>query len=108
MVNPRLGADAAADWPGPPFRLRKGFSFCHQLTFSADREVDGVVGEVPSGGIGWFMRDRSTPACSSGIQLCCDWRVRPFGPLNDRSIVPFVPSHERTCFWLIVRPSGSV
>ena len=33
---------------------------------------------------------------SSGVQLRTDSRVWPFGPVNDRSIVPLVPSHVRT------------
>ena len=98
IVNPRLGADAAADWPVRSPCLRKGFRFRHQLTFSAGSDVGGVVvSEVPAADSGWVMLGGSPPACSSGIQLRCDWRVWPFGPMNDRSIVPFVPSHERTC-----------
>jgi hypothetical protein len=109
IVNPRLGADAAADpavWL--PF-LRKGFSFFHQLTFSAGWDVAGVVaGMTAAGCTGSGMLAICPPICSSGVQLLCDWRVWPFGPVNDRSIVPLVPSHERTCVWLIVRPPGSV
>jgi hypothetical protein len=88
IVNPRPGAEQAAD-PAValPF-LRKGFSFCHQLTFSAGSDIGGaVVGETLDGCVPAATLDGWLPDASFGVQLRCDSRVWPFGPMNDRSIV---------------------
>jgi hypothetical protein len=76
IVNPRLGADAAADWPLAPPRLPKGFSFCHQLTFCGGWDIGGViVDEVLAGGLSSIMLGGSPPTCSRGVQIRRDSRV---------------------------------
>jgi hypothetical protein len=77
IVKPRLGGAVAADDPAISLpRVRKGFSFCHQLSFSIGWDAVGAVADDTVDGCTISGMLNIWPlTCSSGAQLRIDSRV---------------------------------